>query len=33
VIGGGYQKDIDRLARRHCTVHRAATDLFYQYHL
>lgn len=28
VIGGGYQKDIDRLARRHCTIHRAASDLF-----
>lgn len=33
VIGGGYQRDIDRLARRHCTVHRAATDLFHRYHL
>ncbi len=28
VIGGGYQRDIDRLARRHCGVHRAASDLF-----
>lgn len=33
VIGGGYQKDIDRLARRHCTVHRAASDLFQRYRL
>lgn len=33
VIGGGYQKDIDRLARRHCTIHRAASDLFQQYRL
>ncbi len=28
VIGGGYQKDIDRLARRHCLIHRAASELF-----
>ncbi|MBX3014210.1 MAG: histone deacetylase [Caldilineaceae bacterium] len=33
VIGGGYQRDIDRLARRHCTVHRAARDLFEQHRL
>ena len=33
VIGGGYQKDIDRLARRHCTVHRAASDLFHKHRL
>lgn len=33
VIGGGYQKDIDRLARRHCTVHRAASDLFTRHRL
>lgn len=33
VIGGGYQKDIDRLARRHCTVHRAASELFQHRHL
>jgi acetoin utilization deacetylase AcuC-like enzyme len=25
VIGGGYDADIDRLARRHATVHRVAT--------
>ena len=31
VIGGGYQQDIERLARRHCTVHRAATELYQQY--
>lgn len=28
VIGGGYDKDIDRLARRHCLMHRAADDVF-----
>jgi len=28
VIGGGYDADIDRLARRHCLLHRAATDVF-----
>lgn len=33
VIGGGYQKDLDRLARRHCTVHRAASELFQRYRL
>jgi acetoin utilization deacetylase AcuC-like enzyme len=26
VIGGGYDDDIDRLARRHATLHRAAAD-------
>ena len=26
VIGGGYDSDIDRLARRHATLHRAAAD-------
>lgn len=26
VIGGGYDEDIDRLARRHATLHRAAAD-------
>lgn len=26
VIGGGYDKDIDRLARRHATLHRAAAE-------
>ena len=26
VIGGGYDNDIDRLARRHATLHRAAAD-------
>ncbi|MEM9207046.1 MAG: histone deacetylase, partial [Pseudomonadota bacterium] len=25
VIGGGYSKDIDALARRHATIHRAAS--------
>ena len=33
VIGGGYQRDIDRLARRHCTVHRAASELFLHHRL
>ncbi|MFN8490124.1 MAG: histone deacetylase [Caldilineaceae bacterium] len=33
VIGGGYQKDIDRLAQCHCIVHRAASDLFQIYKL
>ena len=28
VIGGGYQRDIDRLAQRHCILHRAATEVF-----
>jgi acetoin utilization deacetylase AcuC-like enzyme len=28
VIGGGYQKEIDRLAQRHCILHRAASDVF-----
>lgn len=28
VVGGGYDTDIDRLARRHCLLHRAATDVF-----
>lgn len=32
VIGGGYQKDVDRLARRHCTLHRAATDIYAQFY-
>ncbi len=31
VIGGGYQPQIDRLARRHCILHRAASDLFRLY--
>lgn len=30
VIGGGYDKDITALARRHSIVHRAATDLVKQ---
>lgn len=33
VIGGGYQKDVDKLARRHCLLHRAASDLFQMYKL
>ncbi|MBW7885509.1 MAG: histone deacetylase [Caldilineaceae bacterium] len=28
VIGGGYSSDIALLARRHCSVHRAAADLW-----
>lgn len=31
VIGGGYQKDLDCLARRHCTLHRAASEIFQEY--
>lgn len=31
VIGGGYDRDIDRLARRHCTLHRAADELFHEF--
>ena len=30
VIGGGYSKDIDALARRHTLVHRAASELWRQ---
>ena len=33
VIGGGYQKEINKLARRHCIIHRAATDVFQRYKL
>ena len=33
VIGGGYQRDLDRLARRHCTLHLAATEVFRQQRL
>ncbi len=28
VVGGGYQNDVDRLARRHCQLHRAATEIW-----
>jgi acetoin utilization deacetylase AcuC-like enzyme len=28
VIGGGYDTDHDRLARRHCTLHRASSEVF-----
>ncbi len=30
VIGGGYDTDIDRLAARHASVHRAASNIFAQ---
>jgi acetoin utilization deacetylase AcuC-like enzyme len=30
VIGGGYDDDIDRLARRHATLHRAAADAWHK---
>lgn len=30
VIGGGYSKDIDALARRHTLIHRAASELWRQ---
>jgi acetoin utilization deacetylase AcuC-like enzyme len=33
VIGGGYQADIDRLAQRHCILHRAASEVFREYGL
>lgn len=32
VIGGGYQKDVDILARRHCNLHRAATEIYDTYY-
>jgi hypothetical protein len=31
VIGGGYDADVDRLARRHCIVHHAASEVFAQH--
>jgi acetoin utilization deacetylase AcuC-like enzyme len=33
VIGGGYQQDLERLARRHCILHRVATMLYEQHRL
>lgn len=33
VIGGGYQQAIDRLAQRHCLLHRAASELFQELRL
>ncbi|MCB0081328.1 MAG: histone deacetylase [Caldilineaceae bacterium] len=30
VIGGGYDVDVDRLARRHCLMHRAAQEVLEQ---
>ena len=33
VIGGGYDADIDRLARRHSIVHQVAGEIFERYHL
>lgn len=33
VIGGGYDRDIDRLAKRHALVHEIASELFLQFHL
>jgi acetoin utilization deacetylase AcuC-like enzyme len=33
VIGGGYDTDIDRLARRHSTVHQAASDIYERFRL
>jgi acetoin utilization deacetylase AcuC-like enzyme len=33
VIGGGYDNDLDSLARRHCIVHAAADDLYRHYRL
>jgi acetoin utilization deacetylase AcuC-like enzyme len=33
VIGGGYDTDVDRLARRHSLVHQAASEIFSKHHL
>ncbi|XP_077064152.1 uncharacterized protein SYNPCC7002_A1628 isoform X2 [Siphateles boraxobius] len=33
VIGGGYSRDIDRLARRHSIIHRAASKVWREYGL
>ena len=33
VVGGGYHKDVDRLAARHCFLHRAATEVYKDYYL
>lgn len=33
VIGGGYDTDIDRLARRHSLVHQAASEIYTRHHL
>lgn len=33
VIGGGYQQELNRLARRHCILHRVASELFYAHRL
>jgi acetoin utilization deacetylase AcuC-like enzyme len=33
VIGGGYASDVERLAQRHCLLHRAAAELFHRYRL
>jgi acetoin utilization deacetylase AcuC-like enzyme len=33
VVGGGYDRDIDRLARRHCIMHRAADAVYSEFGL
>jgi acetoin utilization deacetylase AcuC-like enzyme len=33
VVGGGYDHDLDRLARRHSLVHQAATEIYQRYRL
>ena len=33
VVGGGYDQDIDRLSRRHCLMHRAASEVYERYSL
>ena len=32
-VGGGYSPDLDVLARRHCTLHRAASEMWDSYEL
>lgn len=32
-VGGGYSPDLDVLARRHCTLHRAASMMWDSYQL
>ena len=33
VVGGGYARNLDLLARRHCQMYRAATDVYHFHHL
>ena len=32
-VGGGYHADLDVLARRHCLLHRAAAEMWRDYHM